>query len=143
MNPEPIYAALFAKVKDAPGIVYATRRVKLWSDVPEAHQPALIQEQAGIGVQHQGPGFPPKWTLAADLALYVNAGNDQEAVPVITLNNLISAVCAALAPAGDQERQTLNGLVFDCRVNGKIEISEGGSLGPQAVAVIPVEIVTA
>lgn len=143
MNPEPIYAALFAKVKDAPGLIYATRRVKLWSDVPAVQQPALIQEQAGISIQHQGRGVPPKWTLTADLVIYVNTGNDQEAVAATPLNNLISAVVTALSPAGDQERQTLGGLVFDCRVSGKIDMSEGGSLGPQAVAVIPVEIVIA
>ena len=134
-------SALFALVSAIPGIITASRRVLHWTDVPPAQQPALIQEEWEETAHHVGRGFPTKWTLSLNLALYVNVGNDQQAAPSMVLNPLLDAIVAALEPPAGQEEQTLGGLVSHCRVSGKVVIAEGGSLGPQAAALIPVEIV--
>jgi hypothetical protein len=141
MDREAIYSALFALLSTIPGIVTFSRRVRHWTDVPPVEQPALIQEQFEESARYVGRAFPAKWTLSLNLALYVNVGNDQQAAPSQTLNPLLDAVLAALLPPPGQEEQTLGGLVSHCRLSGKVLIAEGGSLGPQAAALIPVEIV--
>jgi hypothetical protein len=137
---ETIYAALFSLVSAVPGLTSASRRVRHWNEVPAAEQPALIMEQVGETAQYQSWTMPPRWVLHVDLALYVNVGGDQQASPQALLNPFIDAVAAALAPPPGQEMQTLGGLVNACRLAGKIEIVGGGDWGPQAVALIPVEI---
>ncbi len=141
MNREAIYSALFALLSTIPGIVTFSRRVRHWTDVPPVEQPALIQEQFEESARYVGRAFPAKWTLSLNLALYVNVGHDQHAAPSTVLNPLLDAIVAALEAPEGQEEQTLGGLVSSCHVNGKIVIAEGGSLGPQAAALIPVEIV--
>lgn len=136
---ETIYAALFSKVSGIAGIVTASRRLWHWSDVPPASQPALYMAQRSeTAVQLRG--VPPKWTLAVDLYLYAYSGNDHNAIPAQKLNPLIDAIETALLPSPGGF-QTLGGLVSHCWIAGKIETDEG-FLGPQAVAIIPIEIVT-
>jgi hypothetical protein len=141
VNREAIYAALFERVKNLPGLKSVTRQVKLWTEIPPAEQPALVQEQIGETPVWQAGGLPPKWRLHVDLALYVHNRSDPNAVPAVVLNGLVDAVAAALAPGAWEEEQTLNGLVEYCRLNGNVDFN-CGIKGGQAVAVIPIEIAT-
>ena len=137
MNREPIYAALFGLVSGVPGIVTASRRLKHWNDVPAVDQPALFQIQKGE-TGEQAQGLPMKWTLAAEIYLYVNSGDDPAGIPATELNNLLDLIELALAP-NFRGVQTLGGLVSHCWISGRIETDEG-SLGSQAVAIIPISI---
>lgn len=137
MNREPIYTALFEKVASLPGIVTSSRRLKHWNDVSPADQPALFQAQAGENAMVK-TGFPTKWNLDVELYLYCHAGNDSDATPATDLNNLLDAIEEALKP-DHSGYQNLGGLVFDCRIDGKVETDEG-TLGPQSVAIIPIRI---
>ncbi|MGO9622367.1 MAG: hypothetical protein ACLPT6_13305 [Desulfobaccales bacterium] len=141
MDREAIYSALFALVSSIPGIVTASRRLVHWTDVPAVEQPAIYQAEMREGARRVGRGYPAKWTLGVSLFLYVNVGNDKNAVPSMILNPLIDAVVAQLEASASQEEQTLGGLVSSCHVDGEILIAEGGALGPQAAALIPVEII--
>ena len=111
-----------------------------WTDVPPAEQPALIQEQFEESARYVGRAFPAKWTLSLNLALYVNVGHDQQAAPSQALNPLLDAVSPPWSRrrtgGADPGRPG-----FQLPLNGKVLIAEGGSLGPQAAALIPVEIV--
>lgn len=84
------------------------------------------------------PGLPPRWTLTADLFVYVQAPDDATA-PATVINPLLDAIEAALAPDPVDNLQTLGGLVAHCWIAGKIETDEG-VLGGQAVAIVPIEI---
>jgi hypothetical protein len=141
VNREAIHLALFALLGEIEGIKTLSRRLQHWSDVPGLEQPALFQSQRGQ-TAHQHAGVPPKWTLEVDLFLYVNSGNDPKAVPAIVANGLLDAIEAALAPVEFGGKQTLGGLVEHCWISGRIETDEG-VLGPQAVAIIPIEILAA
>ena len=142
MTRETIYAALFAKVSSAAGLVTASRRIKLWVDVPAAKQPALFQIEKHQ-IMKQQRGMPPKYYLHAELYLYVNAGNNPDAVSSTLLNNMLDAIEASLAPDDPMGNvYTLGGLVSHCWISGTIETDEG-ALGAQAVAIIPIEILTA
>ena len=134
---EPIYAALWNKVKATPGIVTASRRLQHWADVPKVSQPALYQAQAGemAMLEH---GLPTKWHLSVNLYIYVTAEEDPYASPAPALNAILDAIEAAVGPELSGY-QTLGGLVYDCKINGKIETLEG-VLGGQEVAIVPIEI---
>jgi hypothetical protein len=137
VNREQIYAALFDKVATVPGIVTASRRLKHWNDVNPADQPAIFQTQNGENAIVK-TGFPTKWSMDVDLYLYCHAGNDPDVTPATDLNNLLDAIEKALKP-DYSGYQNLGGLVYDCRIDGKVETDEG-TLGPQSVAIIPIKI---
>ncbi len=139
MNREPIYAALFAKVGTISGLVTTSRRLRHWSDVPPVEQPALFQVQIK---ENQKPrkGIPALFTFRCELYLYVNTGNALDDVtPATALNQFMDAIDAALAPDALTGFQTLGGTVSHCWIEGDI-ITDEGALGPQAVAIIPVNI---
>ena len=137
MNREPIYAALFATLSSAASFVTASRRLRHWSDVGPAEQPALLVAQKSETAQRR-KGLPPKWTLAVDVFVYVHAPDDATA-PTSALNPLLDAIEAVLAPVDPTATQTLGGLVEHAWIAGKIETDEG-VLGGQAVAIVPVEV---
>ena len=120
---EHIYSALFALVGGAADFATATRRIKEYSDVDQSTQPAILQVELGEKWDAP-PGMPPLVTLNARLFLYCETG-DPTAIVSTALNGLLDAVSAALAPASDaDERQTLGGLVFHCRIAGDVTIAQ-------------------
>jgi hypothetical protein len=137
MNREPIYAALFSAAAAASPSVTASRRLRHWSDVAAAEQPALFMVQKSETAQRH-KGLPPKWVLAVDLFLYAKAPDDLSP-PAAVLNPLVDAVEGVLAPVNPTLTQTLGGLVEHAWIAGKIETDEG-VLGGQAIAIVPVEI---
>lgn len=136
MNREPIYSALFAKLAGSAGYVTTSRRLKHWNDVQPEQQPALYLAQKGeIALTVRGQ--PTKWTLTVDVYVYVRTTGEQSPGPL--LNNLLDAIEAALAPNAIENAQTLGGLCEWCRIEGAIETDEG-TLGDQAVAIIPIHL---
>jgi hypothetical protein len=137
---EPIYAALFALIESAADFVTAERRLRHWSDVAPAEQPALFQSQKSEVAAVKALGAPTVWTLGVEFYLYVHSSDPYQA-PATVLNPLIDAVEAALAPAATTGVQDLGlpAMVQHAYIAGKIETDEG-ALGDQAIAIIPVEI---
>ncbi|RQS15530.1 hypothetical protein DF105_00940 [Burkholderia stagnalis] len=139
MNREPIYAALFAKVSAIAGLVTTSRRLRHWSDVTPVEQPALFQVQIREN-QRPRKGIPALVSFRCELYLYVNTGNDlHDVTPATQLNQFMDAIEAALAPDRLTGFQTLGGTVSHCWIEGDV-ITDEGVLGPQAVAIIPVNI---
>lgn len=136
---EAIFAALFAKVSTSAGLVVKSRTLRAWDETSPAEQPALFQAEARQTASGQA-GMPTKWTFHAELALYVHASTCNQVDVVTALNNEIDAIVAALDREPASGKQTLGGLVHDCRISGDIETSEG-RLGQQSVAIIPIEII--
>ncbi|HEX4079585.1 MAG TPA: hypothetical protein VHX61_12020 [Rhizomicrobium sp.] len=136
---EAIYAALFALVSSAAAFQTVTRRIKEYSDVDQATQPALLQVELGENWNTR-VGLPPVVTLSCRLFVYCESNDPTE--PVSTqMNALLDAVTGALAPPilpHGPFRQTLGGLVQNAAVAGDITIAEG--LSGQSEAVLPVEI---
>jgi hypothetical protein len=140
INREAIYAALWALAAEAGNFATASRRLRHWSDVGPAEQPALfMSEKGGIAKVH-ALGAPVVWTLHADLYLYAHSA-DPYLAPAAILNPLVDAVEAALAPSPVTGIQTLGlpQMVQHAYIAGKIDTDEG-VLGDQAIAIIPVEI---
>jgi hypothetical protein len=137
---EPIYAALFARVAGAAHFVTAGRRLRHWSSLTPAEQPALFMRQKNEVAAVPTLGAPTVWTLLVDLYLYAHA-SDPYVAPATVLNPLIDAVEMALAPLAATGVQDLGvpDMVSHAYIAGKIDTEEG-VLRDQAVAIIPIEI---
>lgn len=141
INREAIYAALFGLLETAADFATVDRRLRHWSDVAPAEQPALFMAQKSELARIDTLGAPAVWTLAVDLYVYVHS-SDPYLAPATVLNPLLDAVEAALAPSATTGLQNLGlpAMVQHASIRGKVETDEG-VLGDQAVAVVPVEIV--
>lgn len=141
-NTEAIYQALFALVSqvkaDGSGFVTVSRKLKHWTDVNGADQPALFQCQ---GIENYKPrqGLPPKVTLECKLWLYAKYPQDTSGLASPVLNPLKDAIFQALAPSVITGVQNLGGLVYHAWIEGDI-LTDEGVLGDQAAMVIPVKI---
>ena len=137
---EPIYAALFGLLETAADFAIVGRRLRHWSDVAPAEQPALFMAQKTELASVKTLGAPTVWTLAVELYVYVHS-SDPYLAPATLLNPLLDAVEAALAPSAATGLQDLGlpAMVQHAYISGKIETDEG-VLGDQAVAIVPVEI---
>jgi len=137
---EPIYAALFALVSGAAPFVTASRRLRHWSEVTPAEQPALFMRQKSEAAAITAQGAPTVWTLAVDLYLYAHQ-SDPYGAPASVLNPLTDAVEAALLPPVATGLQTLGlpEFVQHAYIAGRIAIDEG-VLRDQIVAIVPIEI---
>jgi hypothetical protein len=136
INREAIFAALFALLSSSGAYTTASRRLQHWNDVSKSAQPALYMAQ-GAQVARTVRGYPTVWTLSVDVYIYVRTDGGLNPGPII--NPLLDAIEAALAPNAAENTQTLGGLCEWCRIEGAIETDEG-TLGDQAVAIIPISI---
>lgn len=105
--------------------------------VTDNQQPALFQAQKNE-LAHRQQGLGTVWTLTVDVYIYTSSTGS--AFPSTQLNNIADAIEAALQPDNPvRNTNTLGGLVQHCRIEGAIETDEG-TLGDQAVAIIPIVI---
>ncbi len=116
-----------------------SRRLKLWSDVASADQPALFITEHGENYAYTSENLPGKTVLNVDLFVYVAAGKDPDSIPARDLNIALDAIDACLAPDPALGRQTLGGLVGHCRVEGRI-VKDPGDLDGQGLALAPLRI---
>jgi len=140
---EPIFAALFALVTSIPGVRKCARRAVHWDDVSPADCPAVFLVQKGQDARTQ-TRTPTVWTLDCELIVYVKTDGNHSKDASPGLNAILDAIDLALEPKdfGVDYRQTLGGLVHDCKIEGRIETDEG-LLGETAVAIIPVKLTVA
>jgi len=142
MSREAAFSALFAAVSAACPWGVASRRLKLWSEVPAALRPALFQLEAGPETYQWPTPAAPKRTLEAKLFLYFDA-RDPATPGASAINAALDALDAALAPAGADlalGRQTLGGAVHDCKING-VPVRDPGDLDGDAISVVAVRLV--
>ena len=142
MSREAAFSALFAAASSAYPWGVASRRLKLWSEVPAALRPALFQLEAGAESYQWPTPAAPKRTLEAKLFLYFDA-RDPTIPGASAINAALDALDAALAPAGADlalGRQTLGGAVHDCKING-VPVRDPGDLDGDGLAVVAVRLV--
>jgi hypothetical protein len=132
---ELVYAALYARLLTIPGIVTTSRKLMHWADVTEF--PAMFQAQKSETVS-KTKGVDTKLEMMVDVYVYVKVEDGQPSSPA--LNDMLDKVAAAIAPIpGSDNKQTLGGLVEDCVLRGQI-LTDEGTLGELAVAIIPIQI---
>lgn len=120
------------------GFLSTGRRLIPWQNVTS--QPALFLRGGDDDNQYPNT-ILQELTMHAEVWIYSRAGEDPSVAPESALNNLIDCVQAAFAPDDPmRQRFTLGGLVYWCRLVGRIEKTPG-DLDGQAVAVADVEII--
>lgn len=140
LNRETYYGELFTRLKALEGGVFKTvsRRLAHWNDVPAEQQPYLGIAQVNETGDYAA-GRTEQWHLRLVLYIYVNEPNP-EGAPSILLNQAMDAVNAVFTPDNHNVNAcTFGGLVHYARIDGTTETDEG-TLGPQAVARVPVEM---
>ena len=148
---EAVFSALFALTNGvtwdpgsgAVGFKTRTRRIKLFSDVPDEQQPWLGQaEHSETSMQVSGQPYKRVWK-AQWMVYHVN-GKQPGAEPTIWNNLIIDALEAALAPpVADpgyfENRNTLSRLVYHCFIDGEI-FKDPGDIDNQALIIIPITL---
>ena len=141
MSREAAFSALFAAVSAAYPWGMASRRMKLWSDVPPNSRPALFQLEGGAETYQWSSPALPKRSLEAKLFLYFDA-RDPTIPGASAINAALDALDVALAPAGQDGasgRQTLGGAVHDCKIVG-VPVRDTGDLDGDGLAVVTVRL---
>jgi hypothetical protein len=142
MSREAAFSALFAAVSAAFPWGLASRRMKLWSEVPAAMRPAFFQLESGPETYQWPSPAAPKRTWEAKLFLYFDA-RDPSVPGSTAINAALDALDAALAPAGADlplGRQTLGGAVHDCKIAG-VPVRDSGDLDGDGLAVVSVRLI--
>ena len=142
MSREAAFSALFSAVSGAYAWGLASRRMKLWSEVPAALRPALFQLESGPETYQWSSPATPRRTFEAKLFLYFDA-RDPTTPGASAVNDALDAIDAALAPAGADAalgRQTLGGAVYDCKITA-VPVRDPGDLDGDGLAVVSVRII--
>lgn len=146
---EAIYTALFALWSTArwgdtneKRFVTLSRRVKLFSDVPNEQQPALYQAEHAE-VTGQTSNLPYKRTFAANLIIYQATPLAPNVDGAVENNLILDALETAIAPKpqdpGYPKRNTLGGLVYHAYFDGNV-FKDPGDIDNQAMMVVPVKM---
>ena len=117
-----------------------SRRLKGWADTPSANRPAVYISQLTENPERE-PGEPQRRVWNGVLTLIVNSASDTEGITSDAIDDLMDLVDAAMKPDQNSGRQTLGGLVRDCRVVGNMPIFEGDIDGGDTYAHMPIKIV--
>ena len=142
MSREAAFSALFQRVTSAYNWGVASRRLKVWSEVPARLRPALFQLESGPETYQWTSLAAPRRTLEAKLFLYFDA-RDPATPGSCAINQALDALDASLAPIAvdlTQGRQTLGGAVYDCKIIG-VPVRDTGDLDGDGLAVVSVRLV--
>ena len=141
---EQAMVALFNTLKSAtmadnvtPAFKLASRRIKLWGDVPAQQQPALfLIETHETRMQQPPQGMPSKLLMKASAVVYTSTPDT--GIPSTAMNLALDSIERALKP-DDLSRNvfTLGGIVYRCWVEGNI-IKTPGDLDGQGMAIVPI-----
>lgn len=121
------------------GFVTVERRAQFTRDVPA---PALLIRCLEEENDYPDDGPFQQLTMKPELCIVTNAGENPAVNPETALNNFLDALQNACAPdaQGGLIRFTMGGVVYWCRLKGKVDKSPG-DLGPQGMAYADVEII--
>jgi hypothetical protein len=134
---ETYYGELANRLRAIPGIRTFSRRLLHVNELPAAQQPALFLAQTFQRPTYQ-PGRTIIWEFGADLYLYVR--DPKGSTPGVLMNPLMDALCAVFAPDNANVNAcTFGGLCHRVEL-GPIETDEG-TMGEQAIAILPVTMV--
>ena len=142
MSREAAFSALFQRISVAFPWGLASRRIKLWSEVPPSQRPALFQLESGPETYTWASPATPRRGYEAKLIMYFDA-RDPSRPGASAINHALDALDAALAPAGADlanGRQTLGGAGYDCKIIG-VPVRDTGDLDGDGLAVASVRLI--
>jgi hypothetical protein len=143
-----IAAALLARLTSGGQFTLSGRRNAAPEQAASPDKPGLFLIKPRESYKYdneQQHGVPPVRDMEFLAAVYTDVGANPSAVPADIIDDLLDAIDTALAPnfadqVNNGARQTLGGLVYDCRIEGEVELAPGDSQGKGQVA-IPIRVV--
>jgi hypothetical protein len=118
------------------------RRLKLWTDVPMANRPACFIFEGGFETYSWSESALAKRVIEVKIFIYLNA-KDPNVIGASLINDVTDALDTALAISGADllvGRQTLGGLVYHCRIDGRL-LKDPGDLDGDALLIVPVKLI--
>jgi hypothetical protein len=153
MNEETILAALADIIPQVtwtrPGgntvyrFKHISRRVRLWSDIPQDQWPACMQAEWSSDAQ-QTTNLPYKWTFSVNWIILQNTAKDPKVAGAIENNCIMNGIRAALAPKPSDpgysnNRNSLGGLVHHCFITGKV-FKDPGDIDAEGLMIVPIKL---
>ena len=143
-----IAAALLAQLNAGGQFANVGRRDRAPEQAAAPNRPGLFLLKPREHYRYDGDdrGVPPVRELSFLAVIYTDVGTDAKAVPADIIDDLLDAIDAALAPGVPDQmnngaRQTLGGLVYDCRIDGEAtECAPGDQVG-KGETVVPIVVV--
>lgn len=157
LDREALFVALFARLQTSVGSIVKSysRRWASWDDAPPTMQPALLLLKGPEKVERPVRGGPLLWRLTAHILVYAKDDGTGEAVPDTLLNQILTAIEAALEVQPDEATAvgaqylarrdvppagtTLGGLCETCQMTGTVE-TYAGTQGHDGMIDLEVEI---
>jgi len=146
---EAVMTALFAKltattfsspINGSNTWVTTSRRLQLWADVAKTSRPYMCMTEHHEQQAYKAENLPAYVTLLIDVFVYIDS-EDKSTTPSITLNTILDALDAAIAPGPGEQRQTLGGLISHCRVDGPV-LKDPGDIDGDGLIIYPIKITT-
>jgi len=151
---ETIYTGLFAFLKNAPGLVYSSRRFVPFAQL-EGKTPALLQLEKDEGqTPRPDARMAPAWELGVIVLVFVSVTRDPNFIPYTPLNEILDYIEATIPPSTPvtatqpygtgQVRQNL-GIpgVQSISIEGTIVKDEVFEAATGCYAAVPIKIVIA
>ena len=136
---EAVMTALLQRLS-IPSFVTISRRNRAPETLSPSLTPALMLVGHKESFERPSASMPPKVILHLLAILYIDVGNDENAVPDAILNGLLDEVTLALHPDSPAlGRTTLGGLVQSVMIDGEITKAPGDITG-KGLAVIPITV---
>ena len=144
-----IAAALLTQLTAGNQFTNIGRRDRAPEQAAEPSQPGLYllkaREHYKYDAGDKERGIPPIRELSFLAVIYTDVGANEQAVPADVIDDLLDVIDQALAPGPMDQvtngaRQTLGGLVYDCRVEGQIELAPGDAQG-KGTTIVPITVI--
>ena len=116
-----------------------SRKFKMWNDIPKGERPALFLVHDEEQRSQPAEGTPPYITMTVTIFIYTWSDPQSTDVPSVVIEDVLDAVDKALAPSPLIGRQTLDGLVSHCWIEGQTRVVPGDLEG-DGLAVIPIKV---
>jgi hypothetical protein len=138
-----IMTALFTLLQGVTSFAFTSQRFVMWDQLsPQTQFPALLLWEEGDHYEWLSEPTA-RVTMTAQAIMYLNASADQTVAPVQDIDALLDLIDAALKPTGPDKltgRQSLGGLVYNCRIEGEVK-KASGDLDNISVLIVPIHIV--
>jgi len=143
-----IAAALLAQLTSAGQFANGGRRDRKPEQAAAPGKPALYLLKPREEYKYDGDdrGAPPVRDLFFVAVIYTDVGTDAKQVPADVIDDLVDAIDTALASGINDQltnggRQTLGGLVYDCRVEGELDFAPGDLVQGKGETSVPIHVV--
>jgi hypothetical protein len=106
-----------------------------------ATTPALMVVKHSESSVRQSPNLPAKRTLNIRAIIYIDVGDDENAIPESIINNLLEGFDAVMKPDDPGTGKcTLGGLVYSAMIDGD-DVEAPGDVTGKGLAIVSIKVI--